>query len=68
MDLCKFDKNFNNKYNSLLMCVDDYPFRDPSALREKICRRFIFENDEGYRRVFNINISQFERNGDLCLC
>ena len=50
------------------MCIDDYEFRHISATREKICRRFIFENEDGNKRVFLINISQFEMHGDLCLC
>jgi hypothetical protein len=50
------------------MCTDDYEFRHFTAKREKLCRRFIFRNEEGYERVFLVNISQFERYGELCLC
>lgn len=39
-----------------------------SAVRPKECRRFVFQTPEGLERVFLVNISQFERHGNLCLC
>jgi hypothetical protein len=46
------------------MCVEnDYEFRHFTAKREKICKRFIFRNEEENERVFLVNVSQFERYG-----
>ena len=33
------------------MCVDDYQFRHFSALRPKICRKFVFVNEEEFAKT-----------------
>jgi hypothetical protein len=50
------------------MCVDDYPFRHFSAERPKICRKFVFVNEEEFAKTYYVNISQFEEFGEVALC
>ena len=41
------------------MCVDDYEFRHFSAQRPKICRKFVFVNEEEFAKTYYVNVSQF---------
>ena len=50
------------------MCVDDYSFRHFSASRDKVCRKFVFVNEEDFAKTYYVNISQFEEVGDVALC
>lgn len=50
------------------MCVDDYAFRHFSAVRDKVCKKFVFVDEEEFAKTFYVNISQFEEFGDVALC
>jgi hypothetical protein len=51
------------------MCVDDYQEKSVKALRTKVCRRFVVEDEEEMSRAYYVNISQFEEeNEELALC
>lgn len=41
------------------MCVDDYHEKSAQALRPKVCRRFVVEDEEEMSRAYYVNISQF---------
>lgn len=41
------------------MCVDDYQAVSVKAVRPKVCRRFVVEDEDEMSRAYYVNISLF---------